>query len=129
MMTFYGVPFQTRVTAYPNGFCYGQMVPVPPESFPDRVQRAAEVFEGKLWRDQAKEWHEVRKPASVQAHHEIQAVDPDALSDEELVELPAPLPRPPRHDDQAAHGVHRHRGHPPERLPRPRSGSGPVCRR
>ena len=41
MMTFYGVPFQTRVTAYPNGFSYGQMVPVPPESFPDRVQRAA----------------------------------------------------------------------------------------
>src|SRR6478609_6060298 len=86
MMTFYGVPFQTRVTAYPNGFSYGQMVPVPPESFPDRVQRAADVFEGKLWRDQAKEWHEVRKPASVLAHHEIQAVDPDALSDEELVE-------------------------------------------
>jgi phosphohistidine swiveling domain-containing protein len=86
MMTFYGVPFQTRVTAYPNGFSYGQMVPVPPESFPDRVQRAADVFEGRLWRDQAKEWHEVRKPASVQAHHEIQAVDPDALSDEDLVD-------------------------------------------
>jgi rifampicin phosphotransferase len=86
MMTFYGVPFQTRVTTYPNGFSYGQMVPVPPESFPDRVQRAADVFEGRLWRDQAKEWHEVRKPASVQAHHEIQAVDPDALSDEELVD-------------------------------------------
>src|SRR4051812_25649080 len=86
MMTFYGVPFQTRVTAYPHGFSYGQMVPVPPESFPDRVQRAADVFEGRLWRDQAKEWHEVRKPASVLAHHEIQAVDPDALSDEELVD-------------------------------------------
>ena len=86
MMTFYGVPFQTRVTAYPNGFSYGQMVPVPPESFPDRVQRASDVFEGKLWREQATEWHEVRKPASVQAHHEIQSVDPDALSDDELLE-------------------------------------------
>ncbi len=85
-MTFYGAPFQTRVTSYVSGFSYGQMVPVPPESFPDRVQRAAEVFEGKLWREQATEWHEVRKPASVQAHHEIQAVDPDALSDEELVD-------------------------------------------
>src|SRR6478736_1945203 len=82
MMTFYGAPFQTRVTAYVSGFCYGQMQPAPPESFPGRVQRAAEVFEGKLWRDQAREWQEVRKPASVQAHHEIQAVDPDGLSDE-----------------------------------------------
>jgi phosphohistidine swiveling domain-containing protein len=62
------------------------MQPVPREFFPDRVQRAAEVFEGKLWRDQAKEWQEVRKPASVQAHHAIQAIDPDELSDEALVD-------------------------------------------
>jgi phosphohistidine swiveling domain-containing protein len=86
MTAFYGAPFQTRVTAYVSGFCYGQMQPVPPESFPDRVQRAAEVFAGKLWRDQAREWQEVRKPASVQAHHEIQAIDPDELSDEGLVD-------------------------------------------
>jgi phosphohistidine swiveling domain-containing protein len=86
MTAFYGAPFQTRVTAYVSGFCYGQMEPLPLEFFPDRVQRAAEVFEGKLWRDQAREWQEVRKPASVQAHHEIQAVDPDQLSDAALVD-------------------------------------------
>jgi phosphohistidine swiveling domain-containing protein len=86
MTAFYGAPFQTRVTAYVSGFCYGQMQPVPPDSFPDRVQRAAEVFEGKVWRDQAREWQELRKPASVRAHHEIQAVDPDELSDEALVD-------------------------------------------
>ncbi len=86
MAAFYGAPFQTRLTAYVSGFCYGQMQPLPPESFPGRVQRAADVFEGKLWRDQAREWEEVRKPASVQAHHEIQAVDPDELSDEALVD-------------------------------------------
>jgi rifampicin phosphotransferase len=86
MMAFYGAPFQTRRTAYVSGFCYGQMQPVPPESFPDRVRRAAEVFEGKVWRDQASEWEEVRKPASVRAHHEIQAVDPGELSDEALVD-------------------------------------------
>jgi rifampicin phosphotransferase len=85
MMAFYGAPLQTRLTSYINGFCYGQMQPVPPDEFPNRVQRAAEVFERKLWRDQAKEWEEVRKPASVKAHHEIQAVDPCQLSDEELV--------------------------------------------
>jgi pyruvate,water dikinase len=86
MTAFFGAPFQTRVTAYVNGFCYGQMRPVPPESFPDRVQRAAAVFEGKLWREQAREWHEVRKPASEKANRELQAIDPDHLTDQELVE-------------------------------------------
>jgi rifampicin phosphotransferase len=86
MMAFYGAPFQTRLTAYVSGFCYGQMQPLPPESFPERVQRAAGVFEDRLWREQAREWDEVRKPASVRAHHEIQAVDPDELSDDALVD-------------------------------------------
>ena len=113
MTAFYGAPFQTRRTAYVNGFCYGQMEPVPPESFPDRVQRAAEVFDRKLWRDSAKEWQEVRKPASVKANREIQAIDPDPLSDEELVDHLRRCRDTPRLDDQAAHGLHRHRGHPP----------------
>ena len=85
MMAFYGAPMLTRVTTYINGFSYGQTQPLPPESFPERLQRVSDVFEGKLWREQAREWHEERKPASVAAHHEIQAVDPDALGDEELV--------------------------------------------
>jgi len=84
-MAYYGLPLQTRLTAYPGGFCYGQMQPVAPEGFPERVQRAGEVFERRVWRDQAKEWEEVRKPAAVQAHREIQAVDPEQLSDEQLV--------------------------------------------
>src|SRR5215218_1186479 len=86
MMAFYGAPIRTRRTAYVNGFCYGQMEPVPPDSFPARAQRAQEVFAGKLWRDQATEWEEVRKPASVQVHHDIQAIEPEDLSDEALVE-------------------------------------------
>jgi pyruvate,water dikinase len=84
-MAYYGLPLQTRRTAYPSGFCYGQMQPVSPDAFPERVQRAAEVFERKVWRDQVKEWEEVRKPAAVQAHREIQAIDPDQLTDDELV--------------------------------------------
>lgn len=86
MTAYYGAPIQTRRTAYVNGFCYGQMQPVPPEAFPDRVQRAGEVFDRKLWRDSAQEWQEVRKPASVKANSEIQAIDPDQLTDEELVD-------------------------------------------
>ena len=86
MTAFYGAPFQTRLTAYVNGFCYGQMQPVPPDAFPDRVQRATEVFDRKLWRDSAQEWQEVRKPASVKANLEIQAIDPDQLADKELAD-------------------------------------------
>jgi phosphohistidine swiveling domain-containing protein len=85
MTAYYGVPIQTRLTAYPGGFCYGTMQPIPPEDFPGRVQRAAETFEQKVWRASAQDWHEVRKPASEKANREIQAVDPDQLSDEELV--------------------------------------------
>ena len=84
-MAYYGLPLKTRTTAYPGGFCYGQMVPVGPEEFPERVQRAGEVFARKVWREQAKEWSEERKPAAVEAHRAIQAVDPDKLSDDELV--------------------------------------------
>ena len=84
MATFYGLPFRTRLTAYRGGFCYGTMDPLPPEEFPARIQRAAETFDRKLWRESAQEWHEVRKPASEKAHREIQAIDPHGLSDEEL---------------------------------------------
>ncbi len=86
MTAYYGLPLQTRRTAYVSGFCYGQMVPLADEEFPNRVQRATETFERKTWRDSAKEWHEVARPASVKANREIQAVDPDQLSDAELVE-------------------------------------------
>ena len=85
MTAYYGAPFQARRVAYVSGFSYGQMRPLPAEDFPERVQRCAEVFDRKLWREQAQEWHEVRKPASVKTHREIQSVDPDHLSDEELV--------------------------------------------
>jgi pyruvate,water dikinase len=84
-MAFYGIPLEKRLTSYPSGFCYSQMVPVGPEEFPNRIARSAEVFEQKGWREQAKEWQEVRKPASVRTHMEIQAIDPDALSDADLV--------------------------------------------
>jgi pyruvate,water dikinase len=84
-MAFYGIPLRTRLTAYPSGFCYSQMVPVAPEEFPGRLARAAEVFEQKGWRDQATEWEQVRKPNSVRAHREIQAIDPDQLTDDALV--------------------------------------------
>jgi phosphohistidine swiveling domain-containing protein len=81
---FYGMLLDTLLTAYPNGFSYTLMRPAAPEDVPARIQRAQEVFDGRLWREQLREWDEVVKPASIATHREIQAVDPDALSDDEL---------------------------------------------
>ncbi len=81
---FYGMLLDTLDTAYPNGFSYTTLLPASPEDAPGRIQRAQEVFDGRLWREQLREWDEVVKPASIATHREIQKVDPDALIDEEL---------------------------------------------
>ena len=81
---YYGMLIDGLEMGYVNGFAYNAVRPAPEEEIPQRFQRAQEVFEGKLWREQLREWDEVRKPASIAAHREILAVDPDALSDEEL---------------------------------------------
>ncbi len=82
---YYGMLIDGLQTEYVNGFAFNQLKPVPDEEAPQRFQRAAEVFEKKLWREQLRDWDEVRKPAAIARHREIQAVDPDTLSDEELV--------------------------------------------
>lgn len=71
-------------TVYVNGFAYNQIGPVPDEEVPQRFARAEEVFAGKLWREQVKDWDDNRKPASIAAHRAIQGVSPSALSDNEL---------------------------------------------
>jgi rifampicin phosphotransferase len=81
---FYGMLIDTLDTAYPNGFSYTMMRPVAPEEAPARIARAAEVFDGKLWREQVREWDETVRPASVAAHRAIQAVDPEQLDDGDL---------------------------------------------
>jgi rifampicin phosphotransferase len=81
---FYGMLIDTLDTAYPNGFSYTMMRPAAPEEIPERLARAEEVFDGKLWREQLREWDDQVKPASVAAHRAIQAVDPESLSDEGL---------------------------------------------
>ena len=62
---FYGMLIDTLDTAYPNGFSYTTMRPAAPEDVPARIQRAQEVIDGKLWREQLREWDEVVKPRSV----------------------------------------------------------------
>ena len=47
---------------YVNGFAYSSPRPVSDEEVPSRFQRAEEVWEKKLWRDQVRDWDENVKP-------------------------------------------------------------------
>jgi rifampicin phosphotransferase len=83
---YYGMLLGSMQMAYVNGFAYRALMPVGDDEVPERFQRAEQVFEQKLWREQLREWDEEAKPAAVKTHRELQSVDPDALSDLELVE-------------------------------------------
>ena len=82
---FYGMLIDGLQIGYVNGFGYNQVLPAPDDEVPARARRAEEVFAQKLWREQLRDWDETRKPASIATHRELQAVDPDALSDPELI--------------------------------------------
>ena len=82
---YYGLLLAGLNTAYVNGFAYISTPPIADEEFPERVARAQEVFDRKLWRDQLRDWDERFKPASIKTHRGLQSVDPDVLSDEQLV--------------------------------------------
>ena len=82
---FYGMLIDGLQIGYVNGFGYNQVLPAPEAEFPERIQRAEQVFARKLWREQLRDWEEDCKPAAIAAHRKLQAVDPDALSDGELV--------------------------------------------
>ena len=82
---FYGMPIGGLEYHYIHGFAYSTMMPPPEDEIPARFARAEEVWEQKVWREQLREWDETFKPASIAKHRELQAVDPDALSDEDLV--------------------------------------------
>ena len=81
---YYGMLLGGMQMSYVNGFAYTSMTPVSDDQIPERFQRAEEVFERKLWREQLREWDEVAKPAAVATHRALQSVDPGALSDPEL---------------------------------------------
>ncbi len=81
----YGLLIDGLQAAYVNGFCYQQAVPAPEAEMPQRFLRAEQALAHKIWREQIREWDEKRKPASIAMHRELQAVNPDALSDDELV--------------------------------------------
>jgi len=82
---YYGLLIDGLQMAYVNGFAYYQVLPVSEAERPARLERAEQVFAKTLWREQLREWDEVCKPTAVRQHRALQAVDPDSLSDNELV--------------------------------------------
>src|SRR5262245_42305724 len=82
---FYGLLIDGIQSGFVNGIGYNQVPPAPDAEVPERFQRAEEVFPQKLWREQLRDWDEKPKPSAIATHRELQAVDPDALSDAELV--------------------------------------------
>ena len=82
---YYGMLLGGMQMSYVNGFAYRSVTLVSDDQIPERFQRAEEVFEKKLWREQLREWDEVAKPAAIKTHRALQSVDPDALSDPELL--------------------------------------------
>ena len=82
---FYGLLIDGLQSGYVNGFGYNQVLPAPAAEIPERFKRAEQVFAQKLWREQLRDWDEKCKPAAIAIHRELQAVDPDALSDADLV--------------------------------------------
>jgi phosphohistidine swiveling domain-containing protein len=80
----YGMLIDGLEMAYVNGFAYRIVRPAPEAEIPQRFQRAEEVYQRKFWREQLHDWNETIKPASMKAHRELQAVDPDGLADEAL---------------------------------------------
>src|SRR5262245_12291907 len=82
---FSGTTLAGLAMQYVYALAFRKMPPVPAAAIPARLARAEQVFADKLWREQLREWDEKVKPASITKHREIQSVDPDALSDDELV--------------------------------------------
>lgn len=82
---FYGMLIDGLDMAYVNGFGYRRIVPALEAEIPQRFARAEEVMTKKLWREQLRDWDETQKPVAIARHCELQAIDPDALSDADLI--------------------------------------------
>jgi rifampicin phosphotransferase len=82
---FYGLLIDGLQMGYVNGFGYRQVLPAPEAEIPERFKRVEQVFAQKLWREQLRDWDEKYKPSAIATHRELQTVNPDSLSDSELV--------------------------------------------
>lgn len=101
----YGLLLHRLEMIYPHGYAYITKLPAPEEEIPERFGRAGEALASKAWRAHLREWDEETKPAAIRLHREIQAVDPDSLSDEDLADHLI------RCRDHHARMIHQHMSH------------------
>ncbi|WP_166267436.1 PEP-utilizing enzyme [Marinobacter caseinilyticus] len=81
----YGLLIDTLDYRFVNGFAYSTVVPAPETEIPARFRAAEDVFRKKIWREDLERWDRDVKPASIRTHKELLAVNPLALSDDELI--------------------------------------------
>ncbi len=90
----YGLLLDHPRPAIVNGFMYVQPAmfgtdrpngPATEAAMQARIATSVRAFEEKLWRQDLDQWDSVDKPAAIAEHRTIQAVNPTALSNEELV--------------------------------------------
>jgi len=81
----YGLLIDTLDYRFVNGFAYSTVVPAPEAEIPARFKAAEDVFCKKIWREDLERWDRDVKPASIRTHKELLSVDPQALSDDELI--------------------------------------------
>lgn len=103
----YGLLLDHVAPAWVNGVMYTQPRPVADEQVPDRIAAAERVFREKLWREDRRRWEEEDKPASIEAHLALQAVEPRQL---DLAELLTHLERCSRHLVEMTAQHHRYNG-------------------
>lgn len=82
---YYGLLIDGLQIRYVNDIGYIQVLPAPDHEIPQRFARAEQVYQLKLWREQLREWDERDKPAAIVLHRELQTINPDALTDAELI--------------------------------------------
>ena len=68
-----------------NGYVFGQTRPAPPEQIPARIERAAEIWETRPWRRDVQRWDDEAKPAALERHRRLVAVEPSDLDDRQLI--------------------------------------------
>ncbi len=83
---FYGMLIDGLEVQYVNGFGYNKLLPAPEAELPERFKRVEQVFAQKLWREQLRDWDENLKPAAIAKHRELQSLNPDAMSDNALID-------------------------------------------
>jgi rifampicin phosphotransferase len=88
----YGLLLGRYDVAVIGGFMYAQRLPfgaggtATPDQMQARIETSARAFTERFWREDLAHWDEVVKPGAIAAHQALQAVDPAALSDDELAE-------------------------------------------